>query len=61
MKKTKFLTFFIATIWFINGFFCKISNLVRRHQEIVARILDEEYAREITFIIGVLEIIIFFS
>ncbi|MGY8909707.1 MAG: DoxX-like family protein [Flavobacteriales bacterium] len=57
MKKTKYLIIFIAIIWFINGFFCKMLNLVPRHQQIVARILDEEYAKEITFTIGVLEII----
>lgn len=54
MNKT--LNYFIAIVWFINGFFCKILNLVPRHQEIVARILNEEYSREITLIIGVLEI-----
>ena len=53
----KILNYFIALIWFINGFFCKILNLVPRHQEIVARILNEEYSREITFTIGVLEIL----
>ena len=59
MKNTvhKIATFFIALVWFVNGFFCKILNLVPRHQEIVERVLNAEYAREITFIIGVLEII----
>ena len=51
------MNYIIPTVWLINGLLCKILNLVPRHQEIVARILDEEYAREITFIIGVLEII----
>lgn len=53
----KILNYFIALIWFTNGFFCKILNQVPRHQEIVARILNEEYSREITFTIGVLEIL----
>ncbi|AOW18795.1 hypothetical protein LPB03_15625 [Polaribacter vadi] len=56
-NKYKIVVIFISLIWFVNGFICKILNLVPRHQEIVARILDEEYAREITFTIGVLEII----
>tara|TARA_R110002051_G_scaffold158451_1_gene229788 strand:- start:1414 stop:1788 length:375 start_codon:yes stop_codon:yes gene_type:complete len=58
MNKIKFLKYFISLVWFINGFYCKILNQVPRHQEIVARILNEEYARELTFTIGVLEIII---
>ncbi|MFY9241833.1 MAG: DoxX-like family protein [Polaribacter sp.] len=53
----RILTVLISTIWFANGFLCKILNLVPRHQEIVARILNEEFAKEITFTIGVLEII----
>ena len=56
-KKQKFITVMISLIWFINGFFCKILNLVPRHQEIVVRILNEKYARELTFTIGVLEIL----
>ena len=56
-NKYKIVVIFISLIWFVNGFICKILNLVPRHQEIVARILDEEYARELTFTIGVLEII----
>lgn len=56
-NKYKIVVIFIALIWFINGFFCKILNFVPRHQEIVAKILSEEYAREITFTIGILEIL----
>jgi hypothetical protein len=52
----KLITYFIVAVWFINGFFCKILNQVPRHQEIVARILDDEYARELNLIIGVLEL-----
>lgn len=51
------LIYFISLVWFVNGFFCKVLNLVPRHQEIVASILNEQYSREITFIIGVLEIL----
>ena len=55
MKNTvhKIVPFFISLVWFVNGFFCKVLNLVPRHQEIVARVLNAEYDREITFIIGV--------
>ena len=52
----KILKYFIAIIWFANGFYCKILNQIPRHQEIVSRILSDAYAREITFTIGVLEI-----
>lgn len=48
--------FAIAMVWIINGFFCKVLNLVPRHQEIVARILGHEHARIMTLLIGVAEI-----
>lgn len=44
-------------VWFLNGLVCKVINLTPRHQEIVARILGEEYARAITVLIGISEII----
>ena len=53
----KFLTVAIAFVWLINGLFCKLLNLVPRHQLIVARILGEEHAAIITRAIGVLEIL----
>lgn len=56
MKLNRMLIYIISLVWFINGFFCKILNLVPRHQEIVARILSEDYSREITLIIGILEV-----
>lgn len=37
-------TTIISLVWFVNGFFCKILNLVPSHQEIVARILREQYS-----------------
>lgn len=49
-------TYFISLVWFINGLFCKLLNLVPRHQQIVARILGDEYAALLTRTIGVLEI-----
>ena len=51
------IKYIIAIVWLINGLFCKILNLVPRHQEIVSRILGDTYSREMTFTIGVLEIL----
>ena len=51
------ISYFIASVWLINGFFLKVLNLEPRHQEIVNRILGEEYAFLLTKIIGILEIL----
>lgn len=56
-KIYKILTYCIATVWIANGLFCKVLNLVPRHEEIVARILGHEYSRPLTIIIGLSEII----
>lgn len=48
--------YFIATVWFVNGLYCKVLNFVPRHQEIVGRILGETYARELTILIGLAEV-----
>lgn len=50
----------ISLVWLVNGLFCKVMNLVPRHQLIVARILGEEHANLITRTIGILEILMFF-
>jgi hypothetical protein len=55
-KKHQLLTCFIALVWFINGFFCKVLNLVPRHQEIVGRILGYNYSKILTLLIGISEI-----
>ena len=56
-KKTyKILTFFIAGVWIANGLFCKVFNLVPRHQEIVAKILGNDHSRLLTILIGLSEI-----
>ncbi len=47
----------ISLVWLVNGLFCKLLNLVPRHQQIVARILGEDYAITITRTIGVLEVL----
>ena len=52
----KLLTYSIATVWIANGLFCKVLNLVPRHQQIVARILGTEHARLLTIAIGCSEI-----
>ena len=51
------LTFCIATVWIANGLFCKVLNLVPRHEQIVARILGDDYSRPLTILIGLSEII----
>ena len=50
-------TTFICLVWLINGLFCKLLDLVPRHEEIVARILGEQYAWLFTKAIGVSEIL----
>ena len=53
----KILSSLIATVWIANGLFCKVLNLVPRHQEIIGRILGNEYAGLFTKIIGSSEIL----
>lgn len=50
------LTYCIATVWIANGLFCKVLNLVPRHEQIVATILGSSYSRTFTILIGFLEI-----
>ena len=57
MNFHKILTFCIAAVWLVNGLFCKVLNFVPRHQEIVARILGNEYAFLLTKAIGFSEIL----
>jgi len=56
-KKHKILTYCIATVWLANGLFCKVLNLVPRHEQIVARILGNDYSRPLTILIGLSEIV----
>jgi hypothetical protein len=46
-----------ATVWLVNGLVCKVLNIVPRHREIVANILGEDYATELTVTIGALEVL----
>lgn len=52
----KVLVLCFSLVWLINGLFCKVLNLVPRHQQIVAEILGETYARPLTFAIGISEV-----
>jgi len=59
INKTKhqLLNCFIAIVWIGNGLFCKVLNLVPRHQEIVGRILGNDHSRLLTLFIGLSEIL----
>jgi hypothetical protein len=56
MMINKLLNYCIAAVWLANGLFCKVLNLVPRHQQIVARILGEQYSAVLTKAIGFAEI-----
>ena len=53
----KILTYCITTVWIANGLFCKVLNLVPRHEQIIARILGDDHSRLLTILIGLSEII----
>jgi uncharacterized membrane protein YphA (DoxX/SURF4 family) len=57
IKIHQILTYCIATVWIVNGLFCKVLNLVPRHEQIVARILGDDHSRLLTILIGISEII----
>jgi len=52
---SKPLTYLIALVWLANGLFCKVLNLVPRHQEIVETILQVQNGRLLTIAIGLAE------
>ncbi|MFN8775808.1 MAG: DoxX-like family protein [Flavobacteriales bacterium] len=54
----RLLTICLAAVWLVNGLWCKVLGQTPRHEMIVARILGDEYAREMTMIIGIGEIAI---
>ena len=56
-NKHSVLTYIIAAVWLANGLLCKILNLVPRHQQIVARILGDDFSRPLTILIGSSEIV----
>jgi len=53
----KIIRYFIAAVWLVNGLFCKVLNLVPRHQQIVTEILGDDYAFILTKAIGISEIL----
>lgn len=46
----------MATVWLVNGLYCKVLNLVPRHQQIVGQILGNAYSKPLTMLIGLCEI-----
>src|SRR5215213_1313186 len=52
IRKYQLLKIFIAAVWLINGLLCKVLNLVPRHRQIVANILDSPHAGTLTILIG---------
>ncbi|AEV97255.1 hypothetical protein A4D02_17190 [Niastella koreensis] len=56
MTPNKVLNFLIAAVWLANGLFCKVLNVVPRHQQIVASILGSDHAVLFTKMIGSAEI-----
>ena len=56
MTRNRILNYFIAAVWVGNGLFCKVLNLVPRHQEIVAKIIGNAHAGVLTRVIGFSEI-----
>jgi len=55
MLRPQYVNYLVAAVWFANGLFCKVLNLVPRHQAIVARIIGDAHASVLTRIIGVSE------
>lgn len=55
-KIHKVITYLTAIVWIGNGLFCKVLNFVPRHQQIIERILGDQYADVLTLLIGVSEI-----
>ncbi|MFZ9956916.1 MAG: DoxX-like family protein [Flavobacteriales bacterium] len=53
----KILNYLIASVWLINGLFCKVMNLVPRHEQIVAEILGHDFSRTFTVLIGLSEVV----
>lgn len=51
------LTYAFAAVWIANGLFCKVLNLVPRHEQIVARILGASHSRPLTILIGLSEMV----
>ena|SRR3569833_362109 len=55
MTTHKYLNYLVAAVWIANGLFCKVLNLVPRHEAIVARIMGDAHAGALTRTIGIAE------
>jgi uncharacterized membrane protein YphA (DoxX/SURF4 family) len=56
MKPALLPRLFFASVWLVNGLWCKVMDGVPRHREIVARILGEEHSLLLTRLIGIGEV-----
>ena len=56
MTRYRLLKYLIAAVWVGNGLFCKLLDLVPRHELIVARIIGAAHAEALTKAIGCGEI-----
>jgi len=56
LTKPSAITCVLAFVWLVNGLYCKIFHRVPRHQQIVERIMGNNYAEQITILIGVGEV-----
>jgi hypothetical protein len=55
----RLLTIVTGLVWLVSGLVCKVLNVVPRHQQIVARILGEDYSWLLTKAIGFSEMLVF--
>lgn len=56
MTRYRLLKYLISAVWIANGLFCKVLDLVPRHEAIVARITGSVHAVALTKVIGCAEI-----
>lgn len=52
------LVFLIGLVWLVNGLFCKVLGWVPRHEQIVGAVLGDQYAGQITVVIGLSEVLL---
>ena len=56
IKIHRIINYCIASVWLLNGLFCKVLNFVPRHKLIVSGILGDQYSKPLTLLIGTSEI-----
>jgi hypothetical protein len=54
----RIISYFFASVWIMNGLYCKVLGYVPRHEQIVGRILGLDYAHILTLLIGISEILV---